>query len=207
VIFYRRNLPHWQPEGKAIFLTWRLFGSLPSTGRNACATFGHADQDPRAAMHRQECLSHSTDWGRKFRMIDAELDRGAFGPAWLHNREIAAYVETAIIRGAKLGCFVLHAYVVMPNHVHLLVEPRVSLRRITAGIKGTSARYANAALGRVGRPFWQDESFDHWIRNEAGFQRICTYVERNPVIARLVKRPGDWPWSSASKREGTQTQR
>jgi putative transposase len=89
----------------------------------------------------------------------------------------------------------------MPNHVHAVIEPRLPVARITGGLKGVSARRANAALGRVGQPFWQDESFDHWVRNEAEFQHICSYVEWNPVSAGLAKRPEDWPWSSARRND------
>jgi REP element-mobilizing transposase RayT len=98
-----------------------------------------------------------------------------------------------------LGHYNLDAYVVMPNHVHVLLEPLVPLARITGGIKGVSARDANAALRRVGKPFWEDESFDHWVRDEAEFERIRCYIERNPVSAGLVERPEDWPWSSARR--------
>jgi putative transposase len=56
----------------------------------------------------------------------------------------------------------------MANHVHVLFEPRVTVARIMGGIKGVTAREANRILGRIGQPFWQDESFDHWIRNENG---------------------------------------
>jgi putative DNA methylase len=93
----------------------------------------------------------------------------------------------------------LHAYVVMRNHVHVLLDPHVPLRRITGGIKGVSARDANGALGRTGKAFWQDESFDHWIRDSAQFERIRTYIEHNPVKAGLAARPEDWRWSSAHK--------
>lgn len=194
--FYRRNLPHWQPEGKPIFVTWRLIGSLSTTRRM-----------PVPLSAPPERVHQAPDWGRKFRTMDAELDRGAYGPIWLRKPEVASYVEEAIIRGRKLGCFELHAYVVMPNHVHLLIEPRIALRRITAGIKSSSARYANAVLKRTGKRFWQDESFDHWVRNEASFQRIRAYIERNPVMARLVKEPEDWPWSSASNEKAAEVSR
>ena len=53
----------------------------------------------------------------------------------------------------------------MPNHVHLLIEPRIPLKQITGGIKGVSARDANRVLHQPGHPFWQGESFDHWVRN------------------------------------------
>lgn len=208
--FYRRNLPHWHPDGKAIFITWRLFGSLPKgtgksafasrligkrgTGRSAGATSAGASAgDIRTSL----IASGATESGREFRRIDAELDRGLWGPVWLRDAEIARPVENAILGGEQLGQYKLDAYVVMPNHVHVLLEPRVSLARITAGIKGVSARDANAALKRRGQPFWQDESFDHWVRNESQFWRIVAYIERNPVTAGLVRSPEEWPWSSA----------
>jgi putative DNA methylase len=85
----------------------------------------------------------------------------------------------------------------MANHVHALLEPKVALARTTNAIKGVTARRANAILGRTGKHFWQDESFDHWVRNEAEFARIRSYIERNPVSAGLVARPEDWLWSTA----------
>ena len=87
----------------------------------------------------------------------------------------------------------------MPNHVHALLEPLVALHKLMGGIKGVSARDANVKLGRTGKPFWQDESFDHWIRNAGQFARPKTYIEHNPVKARLCAKPEDWPWSSAHK--------
>jgi len=132
--------------------------------------------------------------------MDAQLDRGTCGPLWLRDARIAGYVEDAILRGEELGHYQLDAYVVMPNHVNVLLWPRMPLARITGGIKGVSARDANVALGRVGMHFWEDESFDHWVRNEAELVRIRAYIERNPVTAGLVERPEDWPWSSAAKR-------
>ena len=137
--------------------------------------------------------------GKQFLTADRKLDAATTGPRWLRDPEIAGYAEEAIKRGAELGHYVVRAYVIMPNHVHLLLEPRAPLRRITGGIKGVSARDANGALGRTGRPFWQDESFDHWIRNNAQFERIRIYIEFNSVKAGLAKRPQDWPWSSAHK--------
>jgi hypothetical protein len=86
----------------------------------------------------------------------------------------------------------------MPNHVHLLITPRLQVRKITRGIKGTTARGANEILGRAGQQFWQDESFDHWVRDEGQFWRLKQYIERNPVKAKLVRKPEDWPWSSAA---------
>jgi len=85
----------------------------------------------------------------------------------------------------------------MANHVHALLTPKIEVRRLMNGLKGATARAANAILNRTGKRFWQDESFDHWVRNEAQFVRMKNYIERNPVAAGLVARPEDWPWSSA----------
>ncbi len=93
----------------------------------------------------------------------------------------------------------LSAYVLMTNHVHILWMPMVPLEKITHQIKGTTARRANLILSRQGNRFWQDESFDHWVRIAAEGEKIRRYIENNPVVAGLVARPEDWPWSSASR--------
>ena len=54
------------------------------------------------------------------------------------------------------------------------------------GLKGYTAREANRLLGRTGQPFWQGESYDHWVRDETEFIRIIAYIENNPVKAGLV---------------------
>jgi REP element-mobilizing transposase RayT len=105
----------------------------------------------------------------------------------------------ALKKGETQGLFQLHAYVVMANHVHVLLDPNLSIARITRMIKGSTAREANRVLGRTGMRFWQEESFDHWIRNAAGWDRVRRYIEGNPVAAGLVQKPEQWPWSSAAQ--------
>ena len=178
--YYERNLPRWLPEGKHLFITWRLHGSLPVAVL-------------KALREDKELLR-----GKRFVQFDRELDSAVFGPAWMNQPKIAMAVTDAISRVVQTGLCVAHAYVVMPNHVHLLVEPRVELKRITQTIKGASARSCNLLPGRTG-PFWQEESFDHWVRSATSFERIRMYIERNPVSAGLVKTPVDWQWSSAFK--------
>lgn len=63
-----------------------------------------------------------------------------------------------------MGLYRLRAWVLMPNHVHILVHPEAALARITKAIKNYSAHKANAILGTTGVPFWQHESYDHWVR-------------------------------------------
>jgi putative DNA methylase len=177
--YYERTLPHWQPEGRDLFLTWRLSGTLPS-----------------AVMARLRA-SQTKLPGRRFREFDAELDRSSFGQVWLKEPRIASLVVSGIESVGTKGLCRVHAWVVMPNHVHLLIEPRVPMRLITRAIKGPSARYANLLLGRTGN-FWQDECFDHWIRNGAEFEKVKRYIEQNPVRAGLVMDSALWPWSSVT---------
>jgi putative transposase len=172
VEMYRRNLPHWYPPGAAVFVTWRLAGTLPVS--RSCANDG-----------------------RVFAERDLLLDRTTNGPQWLRRPEIAHCVVTNLLDGAG-NRYELHSFVVMPNHVHLLLSPWVELAAITRYMKGRSSRQANILLSRTGLPFWQDESFDHWIRHPRQFDRVRVYIERDPVRAGLVERPEQWPYSSAS---------
>jgi REP element-mobilizing transposase RayT len=119
------------------------------------------------------------------------------GSRWLGRPQVAECVVNHLLEGEDIS-YRLHAFVVMPNHVHLLLTPWAELASITRSIKGRSAREANLLIGRTGRPFWQDESFDHWIRHRHSFERARLYIERNPVRAGFVKDAGQWPYSSAS---------
>jgi REP element-mobilizing transposase RayT len=102
------------------------------------------------------------------------------------------------LRGLKNGgLYDLRAWVLMPNHVHVLLRPNVALPRALMTTKSASARCANRILDRVRRPFWQDESYDHWVRNSAEEARIIRYIEHNPVKAGWTDVPEHWPWSSA----------
>jgi REP element-mobilizing transposase RayT len=91
----------------------------------------------------------------------------------------------------------LNTWVIMPNHVHAIWLPLRPMSEIMRVLKGRTGRLANRLLGRTGSPFWQDESFDHWIRYEE-LDHLTDYVLDNPVKARLVKSRNDWPWSSIS---------
>jgi putative transposase len=174
--YYERHLPHWQPDGAALFVTWRLRGSLPKS-----VAFP-GKQSPEGA----------------FAAMDRELDMAATGPRWLQDERVAQRVVDALLYGERqLGLYRMRAWVLMVNHVHILIYPEVGLSRITKAIKNYSARQANAILGRTGQPFWQDESYDHWVRGPDESERIVHYIEGNPVTAGLVNRVEAWPWSSA----------
>jgi REP element-mobilizing transposase RayT len=114
------------------------------------------------------------------------------------SREIAECVTETIREGERVrGLYGLVAFVVMPNHVHLLIEPGTSAPKITQFLKGVSAKRANELLGRTGNPFWQDESFDRWVRSDQERHNIIRYIEFNPVRAGLALEPQLFRYSSA----------
>ena len=130
--------------------------------------------------------------------MDRLLDQARTGQLYLRQPAIADMVVEAIWYNAEvLAHYDLHAFVVMPNHVHLLVTARVPLPTLTKSLKGITAKRANAILALTGRPFWQDESYDHTVRNEREFQRCRRYILDNPVRAGLVSEAQQYRWSSA----------
>jgi REP element-mobilizing transposase RayT len=172
MIATRRHLPHWIPGEIPIFVTWRLAGSLPKTRPDKAITFLEEDE---------------------------ELDRHPIGPLWLGDTRVANMIVDALAYGeSKLSFYRLHTFVVMPNHVRVLWTPLTGHSEIMQWLKGTTARRANRVLARHGK-FWQDESFDHWTRNQREFDNVSAYIEFNPVSAGLAERAEEWPWSSASR--------
>jgi putative DNA methylase len=132
---------------------------------------------------------------------DAQLDHAQGGPRWLAQPAVARMVTQTLHYGdAARNWYRLHGWVVVPNHVHIVMTPQHAFSEIMRWLKWTTARRANQILGRRAMAFWQDEYFDHWIRDQQDFERIVQYVERNPVAAGLVESAEQWPWSSANER-------
>jgi len=176
--YYERRLPHWDPEDAAMFITWRLHGSFPA---------------PPPEWDRLPP-------GKRFVAEDDALAHLSTGPHYLKDARIAEVVANSLKYGADtLRLYDLRAWVIMSNHVHILIDPCASLPRITGAIKSYSARKANAMLGRTGQPFWALESYDRWVRGPEEFEKIVRYIEFNPVTAGVVTKPEDYPWSSAGQ--------
>ena len=98
------------------------------------------------------------------------LERYRSGPTYLRLPAIAQILADRIRQGADRD-YELHAWVVMPNHAHLLITPQVAVPLLLHRLKGASARQANQLLGQTGQPFWQDESYDHLVRDANEFHR------------------------------------
>jgi putative transposase len=165
--------------GQPLFITFRLRDSLPVSRR-----FPASDLTT----------------GRAFLAMDRLLDQALCGPAFLRMHAVAEVVLASLHYRAQIKHYELHSWVIMPNHLHLLLTPHVSASKLLGSLKAATAKRANLLLQRTGQPFWQDESYDHLVRRGDEFQRIQRYIENNPVTAGLAATPEDYLWSTAGRR-------
>jgi len=193
---YTRHLPHHVPEGAPLFLTWNLKGAMPRAAIEEVA-------NRRRALENQAPRPGETTEQRRIRenkmifaLADRFLDTATAGAVHLKDANAAKIVEDAILFGA-VERYDLFAWCVISNHVHALLLLHWELPKVTKGIKGYTAREINVLQDAPWRIFWQDESYDHWVRDEEEMQRIIQYIENNPVAAGLCQRPEEWPRSSA----------
>jgi REP element-mobilizing transposase RayT len=136
--------------------------------------------------------------GEFFILMDQLLDHARTGPLHLQRPDFAAMVADAIQHlSLAVRRYDLHAFVVMPNHVHLLITPLQDVTKITQSLKRFTGREGNRMLGAVDRPFWQEESYDRLVRDEQEFHRIVHYIHWNPVKAGLAAKPEEFRWCSA----------
>ena len=182
---------------------WHSRGYLPhfdSPETLRVVTFRFVDSLPAEAIEKLRAAAESISTAER----DSFLDAGA-GACWLQRPEVAEIVETALLHfdGER---YRLIAWTIMPNHVHVLIEllSQHSLGSIVSSWKRFSARAANQVIGRSG-PFWQDDYWDTYIRDERHFESTVGYIENNPVKAGLVGAAEDWPWSHIRRRSTRQT--
>jgi REP element-mobilizing transposase RayT len=169
-------LPHFHSDAVQQVVTWHLADSLP-----------------RDAAGR---LARLADTQEQRRLYESYLDAG-HGSCVLADPVCAHIVQEALLHfdGER---YRLLAWVIMPNHVHVLVDmlPGQDLGRIVQSWKRHTAQAINRHLGMEGA-LWRREYWDRYIRDEAHFRLAVDYIERNPVKAGLVRRVEDWRWSSA----------
>ena len=173
----RGYLPHFDSPEAIQFVTFRLADSLPQ---------------PVVAD-----IARNPDARRRRLTFEETLDAGR-GACALAEPETAEIVARTLqhFNGARYRLF---AWVVMPNHVHVLFEPLGRpVGEIVRGWKSFTARAINQRGGEVGR-FWAADYFDRFVRDENHFERARHYIEMNPVKAGLVSRPEAWTHSSAGR--------
>lgn len=180
---YERNLPHRLAPGSSLFITYRLAGTLPRSVREAleaeASLMPHARDDEAQRQRRKQAFVRYDQW----------LDADVSGPRWLGLPAVAAIVRESLFYFSGRE-YTLHAYCIMPNHVHLVLTVAEELTRpfyrVLQAQKRFSATKANQLLHRTGA-FWQAESYDHVIHNSRELANVIAYVVNNPVKAGLVE--------------------
>ena len=209
-IAYRRNLPHFHPDGFSIFVTFRLADSLPV---EILAQLKTQREEELKAIKTNSIDERYNAEKRHFGRYDDWLDRCEHGSHWLQESRIARIIADKM-HELDQKSYRLLTYCIMPNHVHLLFEPlhmnlpdhqgksaKYPVTDMLRLIKGGTARECNLILKRDGR-FWSHESYDHYVRNEGEMARIIRYIINNPVKAGLEKDWTDWPYTYASPEIG-----
>jgi len=223
----RRHLPHWYVPGAAHFVTYRLAGTLPATVLQSLGAQKEALL--RRGPPKGDEAARWRDRAHKlfFAAYDRYLDTTS-GIDWLTRPAVAAMIRANLYHrnGRK---YHLLAYCIMPNHVHVLLQPvpepkaaaeegqagllvptggevsgevvdvRSPLAGIMHSLKSYTANRANQLLRRSGQ-FWQHESYDHWVRDEDELERIVDYIGGNPIKANRARQPQDWFFCSAHDR-------
>ena len=191
--YSRGYLPHLDVPGILQFITFRLIDSLPQS------VLTQLEQE-------LEQLPISVRELERRKKIERWLDAG-LGCCALRHPQVAQVMQQTlqIFDGER---YRLIAWCIMPNHVHVLIEPAISLPKILQSWKSFTGSWAishNTELG-LGIPipvkatknqFWMREYWDRYIRDEKHFHSTINYIHNNPVKAGLCKAACDWPWSSA----------
>lgn len=192
--FRRRHLPHWTVADRTYFVTIRLKGSLPAAVVDELRC-------ERETLLARNPSSDEIDRARQreFLRIEANLDAAKSGARFLDSGSLADLVCKAFEWLESQKGWIVHALCVMPNHVHGVMRNTQSrndeLNRDMGILKGFTAREANRLLKRTGQPFWADENFDHWCRNDEKLRDAVRYTALNPVKAGLAASWRNWPWT------------
>jgi valyl-tRNA synthetase len=176
----QRRLPHWRQEGATYFVTFRLADAIPaekqSQFREEKDRWLQMNPEP---WNEQQKREYSESFSARF---ERWLDAG-YGSCALADPVVAKIVADALkhFSGER---YELGPWVVMPNHVHVLVTPRPNhnLREILHSWKRFTATEINRQRGSEGQ-LWQHESYDHIVRDHEALGRITEYIERNPEFA------------------------
>jgi putative DNA methylase len=177
---------------------WHNRGYIPHFDAGAVVqtiTFRLADSLPREFYEKAAAIAPNNI--QRAILFEKGIDKG-LGNRLLSTRQNAEIVRDTLhyFDGDR---YRLLAWVIMPNHIHVMTEQITgnSLSTIIQTWKSYSAHAINK-LRNSNRQVWAPDYFDRFIRNERHYANAKYYIENNPVKARLVERPEDWAYSSAS---------
>jgi REP element-mobilizing transposase RayT len=187
---WRRHLPHWEQSGCTYFVTFRTADSIPAEKLNQWKSerdeFERNHPKPWSdvewRVYRAEFLDRIERWS----------DRG-YGECLLRRPQLRRIVSDALEcfnerPESRSSRYQLGDWVIMPNHVHLLVRPLPpwALGQLIHSWKSFTAKAINKAIGGSGA-FWLDERFDHLVRHSASLEKYAAYITNNPVKAGLCE--------------------
>lgn len=181
--YNRGYLPHFDGGEIPQFITYRLFDSLP---QDILARW-------KSVLEKENLIDLDLEI---LRLVEKYLDAG-HGCCYLKDLRIANIVEENLLYFDNVRYHLL-SWVIMPNHIHLLLTPSFghSLSFIMKNMKSFTSHEANKVLNRKGK-FWIDDYFDRFMRDAEHFDKTVSYIEKNPVKAGLCEKPEDWRFSSA----------
>ena len=186
-MLHKRNLPHLYFSDGMYFITYRLVNTIPLK--------------MLSIIHSELKIIDNKKYERIIKKYDSVLDSGEYGKNYLRIKEVAEICKTTLHypdgKDYKLIC-----YTIMPNHIHMVFELLPSnkgISKIMQSIKRISAKRANMLFLKREGVFWQDESFDRWIRDDKELYFVIKYVLLNPVNAGLVKDWKDWEFTYCNK--------
>src|SRR5262245_28511437 len=191
-----RRLPHWSQPGTLGFLTWRTWDSLPlevleswvAARDSWLARHGidPKEESWKAQLGRLPLAAQREFHNQLSARWEAALDE-CHGACVLRRPELAKIVAESL-RHFDRDRYLLTDFVVMPNHVHVLVafpDAEQVLKQCDSW-KHYTAFKINAALGRRGR-FWQVDGFDHLVRSPEQLEYLRAYIADNPRRANLQR--------------------
>jgi putative transposase len=206
-----RNLPHIMPVGASFFVTWRLFGSIPKNKAElfkAQRAFSLNELEHQKLSPEEYNLAVLKIQNAYYQRFEDALDNDTYSEHHLKRPEFAQLIIDRL-KEYDEKYYHLEAYCIMSNHVHALFdfsvqlpekmldfkeEDYVQLSKVMQLIKGGTAYKANKILGKRGS-FWEDESFDTFIRSERHRQTVKEYIINNPVKANICKHWKDYPYT------------
>ncbi|MGA2788159.1 MAG: primosomal protein N' [Verrucomicrobiota bacterium] len=175
-------LPHWRQSQKMYFVTFRLQDSMAQDQLRAWA----ADKQIWESHHPQPWNEKVwNEYHERFTIRMEQYFDAGYGSCSLGKPAIGEMVEKAL-RHFDGTRYQLGDFIIMPNHVHLLVRPaeNENLEAILHSWKSFTAKQANLIMGTAGS-FWREEYFDHLVRSEAQYEKFQGYIRENPIKAKL----------------------
>ncbi|MFK7850487.1 MAG: transposase [Akkermansiaceae bacterium] len=190
---HQNHLPHWQQDSSWVFVTWRLADSVPI----GLTVKWQKQRDEWLALHPKPWdTDKETEYHKLFStQLEEWMDQG-MGECILRDPKFANIVGKVLLHFHAERYFV-DSFVIMPNHVHLLVRlmPSVPMEKNVQSWKRYSARLINEARNTSGS-LWHKRYWDTLVRSEEHFWKIRRYILKNSVKAKL--RDGEYllyaPW-------------